>query len=82
MKSLSRLLSAAGLVLGLALAAARRRKQPASRRSADSAAIAAAKEILAMKHANAMYANAVPNVVQQTKDRVDADQSQLSKGPE
>ena len=32
------------------------------------AAIAAAKEILAMKNANAIYANAVPNIVQRTMD--------------
>src|SRR5260221_1257380 len=34
------------------------------------AAIAADKEILAMKNANAMYANAIPNLVQQTKDQL------------
>src|SRR5947207_15404639 len=35
---------------------------------ASPGAIAAAKEILAMKNASAMYANAVPNLVQQTKN--------------
>jgi hypothetical protein len=35
---------------------------------ATPAAIAAAKEILAMKNVSMMYAKAVPNVVQQTKD--------------
>jgi hypothetical protein len=37
-------------------------------KAASPAAIAAAKEILAMKNASAMYQNAVPNIVQQTKD--------------
>src|SRR6201996_315157 len=69
MKSLSRMLSAAALVLGLMLAGA-----PASAQTADKppspGAIAAAKEILALKNANAMYAAAVPNLVQQTKDQL------------
>ena len=70
MKSFSGILSAAGLALGLALTGVpgRARKQPAPAKPASPAAIAAAKEILAMKNASAMYANAVPNVVQQTKD--------------
>src|SRR3981081_4614718 len=73
MKSLSRILSAAGLALGLALAGAPAwAQQPAAPppplTQASPAAIAAAKEILAMKNASAMYANAVPNLVQQTKD--------------
>ena len=69
MKSLSRMLSAAALVMGLVLAGA-----PASAQTADKppspAAIAAAKEILVMKNAGAMYAAAVPNIVQQTKDQL------------
>jgi uncharacterized protein len=73
MKSFSGILSAAGLALGLALtgvpaAAQTAPKQPAAVKQASPAAIAAAKEILTMKNANAMYANAVPSVVQQTKD--------------
>src|SRR6476620_11716662 len=71
MKSLSRILSAAGLALGLALAGAPAgAQQPAAPplKQASPAAIAAAKEILAMKNASAMYANAVPNLVQQTKN--------------
>ncbi len=68
MKSLSRILSAACLALGLALtglpAGAQQPKPPSA------AAIAAAKEILAMKKAGAMYATAVPNIVQQTKDQL------------
>ena len=73
MKSLSRILSAAGLVLGLAACRQlpRRRPEPAAAaKPASPAAIAAAKEILAMKNASAMYANAVPNIVQQTKDQL------------
>ena len=71
MKSLSRILSAAGLVLGLALAGAPAgAQQPAAPplKQASPAAIAAAKEILTMKNASAMYANAVPGLVQQTKE--------------
>ena len=68
MKSLSGILSAACLALGLALTAlpaAAQQPKPAS-----PAAIAAAKEILMMKHADAMYANAVPALVQKTKDQL------------
>ena len=71
MKSLARILSAAGVAFGLALAgapvAAQQAPAPALK-PASPAAIAAAKEILEMKKANAMYASAVPNIVQQTKD--------------
>ncbi|MDB5606575.1 MAG: hypothetical protein JWP25_3475 [Bradyrhizobium sp.] len=67
MKSLSRILSAAGLVLGLALAGVPAgAQQPAP----SPASIAAAKEILGMKNASAMYSSAVPNLVQQTKDQL------------
>ena len=66
MKSLIRILSAAGFVLGLALAAAPTNAQtPAPAPTAG--AIAAAKELLVMKKANLMYANAVPGVVERTK---------------
>jgi hypothetical protein len=74
MKSFSRILSAAGLALGLALTGVPAgAQQPAAKQSAplkpaSPAAIAAAKEILTMKNASAMYASAVPNLVQQTKD--------------
>jgi len=72
MKSLSRILSAACLALGLALTALPAAAQPAAPplKPASPAAIAAAKEILAMKNANSMYAAAVPNIVQQTKDQL------------
>jgi hypothetical protein len=69
MKSYLRILSAAGLALGLAFAAfPALAQQPAAPKPASPAALAAAKEILAMKNANQMYANAVPNIVAQTKD--------------
>jgi uncharacterized protein len=74
MKSFSRILSAAGLALGLALAvgpaSAQQKDAPAAvpLKAASPAALAAAKEILAMKNASAMYANAVPNLVEQTKN--------------
>ena len=71
MKSFLRILPAAGLALGLALAAvpalAQQPAAPAAK-PASPAAIAAAKEILAMKNASQMYQNAVPNIVAQTKD--------------
>jgi hypothetical protein len=70
MKSVLKLLSAAGLALGLALAGAPAgAQQPAAPplKPASPAAMAAAKEILTMKNASAMYANAVPGIVQQTK---------------
>ncbi len=71
MKSLSRILSAAGLVLVLAVAGTPAgAQQPAAGKPASPAAIAAAKELLAMKNANAIYANAVPNIVQKTKDQL------------
>jgi hypothetical protein len=77
MKSLSRILSAAGLAMGLALTAipaeAQQKNAPAAPaatplKAASPAALAAAKEILTMKNAAAMYANAVPNLVEQTKN--------------
>jgi hypothetical protein len=77
MKSLSRILSAAGLAMGLALTAipaeAQQKNAPAAPattplKPASPGAIAAAKEILTMKNAAAMYANAVPNLVEQTKN--------------
>jgi uncharacterized protein len=78
MKSFSGSLSAAGLALALALAGAPATAQapkqaaPAQQsiplKPASPASIAAAKEILAMKNASAMYASAVPNIVEQTKN--------------
>ncbi|MEH2569000.1 DUF2059 domain-containing protein [Bradyrhizobium sp. AZCC 2289] len=76
MKRFSGSLSAAGLMLGLALLAgptmaqAPKQAAPAAAplKEATPAAIAAAKEILGMKNASAMYASAVPNIVEQTKN--------------
>ena len=70
MKSVFRILPAAGLALALAMAAlpAAAQQAAAPPKAASPAAIAAAKEILALKYASAMYQNAVPNIVQQTKD--------------
>jgi hypothetical protein len=78
MKSLSGSLSAAALAVSLALigapAMAQQKTAPAPAPSAvplkqaTPAAIAAAKEILTMKNASAMYASAVPNLVDQTKN--------------
>src|SRR5258708_4402651 len=73
MNRVSKILSAASLVLGLAVAGvpAIAQQAPASTpplKQASPAALAAAREILAMKNASAMYASAVPNIVQQTKD--------------
>jgi uncharacterized protein len=71
MKSLSTFFTAAGLALGLALTGVPALAQQAPPlKQASPAAMAAAKEILAMKNASAMYANAVPNIVQQTKDQL------------
>ena len=75
MNRLSRMLSAASLAFGLAVAAvpAVAQQAPSSApplKQASPAAIAAAREILAMKNAAAMYASAVPNIVQQTRDQL------------
>ena len=71
MKSVFKLLPAASLLLALAVAglpASAQQQAAPQLKPGSPAAIAAAKEILAMKNAAAMYANAVPNIVQQTKD--------------
>ena len=66
MKCLSRILPAACLAWGLALTGVPAGAQ--TPKEASPAAIAAAREILAMKSASTMYANAVPSMVQKTKD--------------
>ena len=70
MKSVFRILPAAGLALALAMAAlpAAAQQAAAPPKAASPGAIAAAKEILAMKNTSVMYQNAVPNIVQHTKD--------------
>ena len=75
MKSVFRILPAASLALGLAFAGQSALAQqpqaaaPALKQGTPTC-MAAAREILAMKNAAAMYANAVPNIVQQTKDQL------------
>ena len=77
MKSFSGSLSAAGLAVALALigapAMAQQKNGPAPTvaipgKPVSPAAIAAAKEILTMKNAVAMYANAIPSLVEKTKN--------------
>ena len=75
MKSLSGSLSAAGLAVALALVGApamAQQKAPAQAapalKTGSPAALAAAKEILTMKNAVAMYANAIPSLVEKTKN--------------
>ena len=75
MKYLSTVMFAAGLGLGLACSGlpALAQQPPAAQpqvKPATPAAIAAAKEILTMKNVTTMYANAVPNVIQRTKDSI------------
>jgi len=71
MKRVFKIVSAAGLALALGVTLAglpAGAQQPtAPPPKASPGAIAAAKEILALKNAAAMYANAVPNIVEQTK---------------
>jgi hypothetical protein len=71
MKSVYKILPAAGVALGLVLSSA---SLPAGAQQAAPAlkpaspgCMANAKEILTMKNASGMYANAVPNIVEQTK---------------
>jgi uncharacterized protein len=80
MKGLSGILSAAGLAASLALSGVPATAQQAAPKQgqaapatqplkpATPAALAAAREILALKNASAMYASAVPNIVEQTKN--------------
>jgi hypothetical protein len=67
MNKFANIVVAAGLALGLSFSAAQA-QAPAPLKPGSPAAIAAAKEILAMKNVSAMYASAVPNIVQRTKD--------------
>jgi hypothetical protein len=73
MKYLSTVLFAAGLGLGLAfsgLSVQAQAPQPQQIKPSSPAAVAAAREILTMKNVSNMYANAVPNMVQRTKDSI------------
>jgi uncharacterized protein len=74
MKGPSRIFLAASLVLGLALLALPARaqqpagQQPPPLKPASPSAIAAAKDLLAVKNVGSIFAGAVPNIVQRTKD--------------
>jgi hypothetical protein len=65
MKYLSNAVLAAGLALGLAMFGAQAQAQT---KEPTPAAVAAAKEVLELKRASGIYANAVPNIVQRTMD--------------
>ncbi len=76
MKGFSGILSAVGLAATLALSGAPAMAQQAAPKDAPAAqplkkaspaAMAAARELLAMKNASAMYVAAVPNIVEKTK---------------
>lgn len=67
MKSVLKFLPAATLAMGLALSAAPALAQQSPPPKASPAAIAAAKEILQIKNATAMYQGAVPGLVEKTK---------------
>jgi hypothetical protein len=68
MKNLSNVLAIAGLLFGLAMSSFAAQAQTPALKPATPAAIAAAKEILVLKNASAMYSGAVPGLVQKTKD--------------
>lgn len=68
MKTVIRILPAC-VVLALALAGPASAQQPAAK-PASAACMANAREILAMKNVSAIYANAVPGVVQQAKTQL------------
>ncbi|MCB1414179.1 MAG: DUF2059 domain-containing protein [Xanthobacteraceae bacterium] len=74
MKQLSHVLGAGSVAIVLALsgvpatAQAQQQAPIVQIKPASPAAIAAAKELLALKKAQVMYASAVPNIVQRTKD--------------
>ncbi|MBR0843125.1 DUF2059 domain-containing protein [Bradyrhizobium liaoningense] len=68
MKTVLKFLPAATLAVGLALSAAPAvAQQAAPAPKASAAAVASAKEILTLKNATAMYANAVPGMVEKVK---------------
>lgn len=63
-----KMLSVGGVAVGLALASLPASAQQPQLKPASPAAIASAKELLDMKSASGMYAAAVPNIVQRTKE--------------
>jgi hypothetical protein len=71
MKSLLKILSAAGLLLALGVPANAQQKQAApapTLKQCSPAAKDAAAEVLKFKGASALYANVIPNIVLQTKE--------------
>jgi hypothetical protein len=71
MTYLSKTIVAAGFALAMAVSGASAQAPAAPPlKPASAAAIAAAREILAMKNVAAMYVSAVPNIVQRTKESV------------
>src|SRR5215813_1508088 len=75
MKSVFRMLPAAGLALGLAMASqlAEAQQQQAAApalKPATPACMASARDILQMKSVATMFSNAVPGIVQRTKDQL------------
>ncbi|WP_426413522.1 DUF2059 domain-containing protein [Bradyrhizobium ganzhouense] len=68
MKSVLKIVPAACLAFALALGAVpATAQQPAAPSAPSAASIAAAREILTLKNASAMYANAVPGMVEKVK---------------
>ena len=67
MKSVLKFLPAATLAFGLALSAAPALAQQKAPEAPTPGAIAAAKQILTLKNASAMYADAVPSMVEKVK---------------
>jgi hypothetical protein len=70
MKYLSTVTLAAAFAAVLAFATLPAQAQQAQLKPASPTAIAAAKEILTMKNVSSQYANAVPSVIQRTKDAI------------
>ena len=72
MKGPSVILLAAGLALALTLSAlpasSQQAQQPAPLKPASPSALAAARDLLTVKNVSQVYASAVPNIVQRTKD--------------
>jgi len=68
MKSLLRILPAAGLALALIAAPAMAQTAAPAAKPPSAAAIGYAKELLTLKKASSMYADAVPSMVTQTKN--------------
>lgn len=72
MKSLVKFLPAAGLVLAMASGAPAAAQQAAGQapKPATPGCLAASRELLGMKNVSAMYGSAVPNIVEQAKNKL------------